>query len=257
RAGPTWPGAGGDRPAIAHAIIAHGFDAAALESLTRMLREAGGGYVYDEREKEYVSPSVRVMDVHSGMQAIVNTSQGNFVTLEAARERLRGRVSELTGWKLAEREALASAMLPLLRPNVAYNSGATDAARDTATKTAQPAVVVLKRNQTVAREGDTVTPQMLAQFAAIREYSRTERRPQLFIGLFLFACALYWGAWRFTEYRSTITTLPLNGHRAFTLVCLSVFAGLVLTRAGLALAEGIASQSTRAPANDASIWAFA
>src|SRR5205823_1200653 len=80
--------------------------------------------------------------------------------------------------------------LPLLRPNVAYNNSATDAAREAAIKSAPPAIVVLKRNQTVAREGDTVTPQMLAQFAAIREYSRTERRPQLFIGLFLFACAL-------------------------------------------------------------------
>src|SRR2546423_1227187 len=74
RAEPTWPGAGGDRQAIARAVIAHGFDAGALESLTRMLREAGGGYVYDEREKEYVSPSVRVIDVHSGMQAVVNTT---------------------------------------------------------------------------------------------------------------------------------------------------------------------------------------
>src|SRR2546421_2038412 len=123
RAEPTWPGAGGDRQAIARAVIAHSFDAAALESLTRMLREAGGGYVYDEREREFVSPSIRVMDVHSGMQAVVNTSQSNFITLEAARERLRGRVSELTGWKLAEREALASAMLPLLdRKSTRLNS---------------------------------------------------------------------------------------------------------------------------------------
>src|SRR5437764_3224018 len=257
RVEPTWPGAGGDRQAIARAVIAHGFDAAGLESLTRMLREAGGGYVYDEREREHVSPSIRVMDVHSGMQAVVNTSQSNFITLDAARERLRGRVSELMGWKLAEREALASAMLPLLRPNVAYISGATDAARDAATKAPQPAVVVLKRNQTVAREGDTVTPQMLAQFAAIREYSRTERRPQLFIGLFLFACALYWGAWRFTEYRSTITTLPLSAMRAFALVSLSVLAGLGLMRAGFAVADGLASQSTHAPTNDVTIWTFA
>ena len=120
----------------------------------------------------------------------------------------------------------------------------------------QPAVVVLKRNQTVAREGDTVTPQMLAQFAAIREYSRTERRPQLFIGLFLFACALYWGAWRFTEYRSAITTLPLSAMRAFALVSLSVLAGLALMRVGIAVAEGIASQSVHAPTNDAGLWTF-
>jgi len=254
---PVWPGAVGDRPAITRAVAAHGFDAGALESLTRMIREAGGGYVYDEREESHVSPEIRVVDVHSGTQAVVSTSQSQFIPLAAARERLRGRISELTGWKLAEREALASAMLPLLRPNIAYNDGATEAARVAAVEAVPRVVVVLKRNQVLAREGDTVTAPMLGQFAALREYSHTERRPQLFIGLFLFACALYWAAWRFTEYRSTTRTLPLSAKRAFTLVCLSVLAGLVLTRAGFALAEGVAAQSTHAPTNDAGLWAFA
>jgi putative nucleotidyltransferase with HDIG domain len=225
RAEAAWPGAGGDRQGIARAVVAHGFDAATLESLTRMIREAGGGYVYDEREAAQIAPEIRVSDVHSGTQAVVNTAQSHFVPLAAARERLRGRISELNGWKLEEREALASAMLPLLRPNVAYN--------------------------------DTVTPQMLGQFAALRDYSHNERRPQLFIGLFLFACALYWAAWRFTLYRSTTRTLPLTTGRAFALVCLCVLVGLVLTRAGLALAEGIASQSMHAPTNDAGLWSFA
>jgi putative nucleotidyltransferase with HDIG domain len=257
RAEPVWPGAGGDRQAIARAVIAHDFDAAALESLTRMIREAGGGYVYDEREAAEVVPEIRVTDVHSGTQAVVNTAQSHFVPLAAARERLRGRISELNGWKLEEREALSSAMLPLLRPNVAYNDAATQAARESAVAAVPPVSVALKRNQVVAREGDTVTPQMLAQFAALREYSHNERRPQLYVGLFLFALALYWAAWRFTLYRSTTRTLPLTSGRAFALVCLCVLAGLVLTRAGLALAEGIASQSMHAPTNDAELWAFA
>lgn len=257
RAEAVWPGAGGDRQAIARAVAAHGFDPAALESLTRMIREAGGGYVYDEREAAQVAPEIRVSDVHSGTQAVVNTVQSHFVPLAAARERLRGRISELNGWKLEEREALASAMLPLLRPNVAYNDAATEAAREAAVAAVPSVVVALKRNQVLAREGDTVTPQMLGQFAALRDYSHNERRPQLFVGLFLFACALYWAAWRFTLYRSTTRTLPLTTGRAFALVCLCVLAGLVLTRAGLALAGGIASQSMHAPTNDAELWSFA
>nr|MDQ3746170.1 hypothetical protein [Acidobacteriota bacterium] len=191
RAEAAWPGAGGDRQSIARAVVAHGFDPAALESLTRMIREAGGGYVYDEREAAQVAPEIRVSDVHSGTQAVVNTAQSHFVPLAAARERLRGRISELNGWKLEEREALASAMLPLLRPNVAYNDAATEAAREAAVAAVPSVVVALKRNQVLAREGDTVTPQMLGQFAALRDYSHNERRPQLFVGLFLFACALY------------------------------------------------------------------
>ncbi|HEX8687900.1 MAG TPA: HDIG domain-containing protein, partial [Pyrinomonadaceae bacterium] len=153
--------------------------------------------------------------------------------------------------------ALITAVLPLLRPTIRFDRDATEAARDAAVRGVQPALVVLKRNQTVAREGDTVTPQMLGQFEAIRVYSRTERRPQLYVGLFIFACALYWGAWRFTEYRATITTLPLSAPRGFALVGLSVLAGLALMRVGFALAEGIASQSTHAPTNDVSLWTFA
>lgn len=251
----VWPGAGSDRQAIARAVAAHNFDAGALEVLTHMMRDAGDGYVFDERDAAELSPEARVFDPRSPTPS--NVEQSRFVSLDAARENLRGRIEELSGWRLAERELLETAMLPLLRANVSFDRAATETARDTAAKSVQQTLVVLKRNQTVAREGDTVTPQMLGQFAAIREYSHTERRPQLFIGIFLFVCALYWAAWRFTEYRSTITTLPLSAGRAFALVSLSVLTGLGLTRVGLALAEGIASQSVHAPTNDASLWTFA
>jgi hypothetical protein len=200
---------------------------------------------------------MRVVDTRTGAQTAVNKFQERFVSLAAARENLRERISKLGGWKPAERDALASAALPLLKTNVTYDRAATEAAREAAAQTVQPTVVVLKRNQTIARAGDTVTPQMLAQFAALRDYSHTERKPQHFIGLFLLACALYFAAWRFTEYRSTITSLPLSHARAFTLVGLSVLVQLVLTRAGLFVAESIASHSGRAPMNDVTIWGFA
>jgi putative nucleotidyltransferase with HDIG domain len=254
---PAWPGAGADRVAIARAVAAHNFDAGALEMLTHLMRDAGGGYVFDPRDAQEVGPQARVVNVRDGSQETVNTAGGRFVSLDAAREALRSRLSELAGWKPSERELIASALTPLLKPTVTFNREATESARDAAAKAAPPAAVSLKRNQAVAREGDTVTPQMLAQFAAIRDYSRTGRRPQLYVGLFLFACALYWGAWRFTEYRAKTTALPLSTGRAFALVGLSALAGLALMRAGLAVAEGIASQSTHAPANDTGIWSFA
>jgi putative nucleotidyltransferase with HDIG domain len=253
----VWPGPGADRAAIARAVAAHNFDAGALEMLTHLMRDAGGGYVFDPRDAQEVGPQARVVSVRDGSQETVGTAGGRFASLDSARETLRSRVSELAGWKPSERELVASALTPLLRPTVTFNRDATESAREASARSAPPAVVTLKRNQTVAREGDTVTPQMLSQFAAIREYSHTERRPQLFIGLFLFACALYWGAWRFTEYRATVTTLPLSTMRAFTLVVLSALAGLALTRAGIVIAEGIASQSMHAPTNDAGIWTFA
>ncbi|MFL6253828.1 MAG: hypothetical protein ACJ74T_02290, partial [Pyrinomonadaceae bacterium] len=253
----TWPGQAPDKQAVARAVAAHNFDAGALEMLMRVMRDAGGGYVYDERDAAELRPEVRVADVRGGSAEVLNAERARFVSVDDAREQLRVRVSELAGWKQAERELLASAMLPLIGANVSYNRAATEAAREGAAAAVPRALVVLKRNQTVAREGDTVTPQMLGQFEAIRVYSRTERRPQLYVGLFIFACALYWGAWRFTEYRATITTLPLSAARGCALVGLSVLAGLALMRVGFALAEGIASQSTHAPTNDVSLWTFA
>ncbi|HVF68825.1 MAG TPA: HDIG domain-containing protein [Pyrinomonadaceae bacterium] len=253
----VWPGVAADRTALARAVAAHNFDSGALEVLSHMMRDTSGGYVYDERDSEGLAPEVRLADVRGGADASSVAERSRLTPIAAVRQSLRGRVSELAGWRPSERELLASAMLPLLRPSVTFDSAATAAARETAARSVSPVMVVLKRNQTVAREGDTVSPQMLGQFAAIRDYSHTERRPQLFIGLFLFVCALYWAAWRFTEYRSTITTLPLSAARGFTLVGLSVLVGIVFTRAGFALAEGISSQSTHAPTNDASLWSFA
>jgi putative nucleotidyltransferase with HDIG domain len=256
RAELVWPGPADDRQAAARAVAAHGFDPRALETVARLMREHGGGYVYDEADAEHVRSEGQAVEIR-GPQASVNATQAGFTSLAAAREKVRLRLPELEGWKQPETEALASAVLPLLRPTVRFDRYETEAARDAAVKGVQPAVVVLKRNQTVARAGDTVTPQMLAQFAAIRVYSHTERRPQLYLGLFAFACALYWGAWRFTEYRATITTLPLSAARGFALVGLSTLAGLALMRVGFAVAEGIASQSTHAPTNDVSLWTFA
>ena len=257
RAELVWPGEAADRRAVARAVAARNFDPGALELLTHTLRDAGGGYVYDERDAAELRPEVRVADVRGGASEVLSTERARFASVADARGLLRSRVSELSGWKQSDRELLASALAPLVGASVTFNRPATQAAREAAAKEVAPALVVLKRNQMVAREGDTVTPQMLGQFEAIRFYSRTERRPQLYVGLFIFACALYWGAWRFTEFRATITTLPLSAARGFALVGLSVLAGLALMRAGFALAEGIASQSTHAPTNDVGLWTFA
>ena len=257
RADLVWPGPADNRQAVARAVAAHNFDAGALETLTRMMREHGGGYVYDEADAGQMKLEGQAVELRREAQPAVSTSQSGFSSLPAARRNLHWRIQQLKGWTRQEQEALASAILPLLTPTVGFNREATEAAREAAAAAVSPTLIVIKRNQTVAREGDTVTQQMLDQFAAVRAYSRTERRPQLFIGLFLFVCALYWAAWRFTEYRSTITTLPLSAARAFTLISLSILVGLLLTRAGFALAEGIAAQSTHAPTNDVSLWAFA
>jgi membrane-associated HD superfamily phosphohydrolase len=62
----AWPGQAPDRQAVARAVAAHNFDAGALEMLTHVMRDAGGGYVYDERDAPELREEVRVADVRAG-----------------------------------------------------------------------------------------------------------------------------------------------------------------------------------------------
>ncbi|HEX8422964.1 MAG TPA: HDIG domain-containing protein [Pyrinomonadaceae bacterium] len=138
----------------------------------------------------------------------------------------------------------------------AVDERATAAAR-AVTPDAPPALIALKRNQVVARSGDTVTTKMLAQFDAISKYSDTGRRPQHFIGLLLIVAALYLGAWKFIEHRAQTAPLPLSKGRAFTLVASAILIQVILMRTGAILAETIAAQSVVAPWNDATLWSLA
>src|SRR2546423_1438634 len=100
----VWPGAGADRQSIARAVIAHNFDAATLELLTHMMRDAGVQYVFDERDAEQIRPEMRVVDARAGVQTSSVVEQSRFVPLAGARESLRSRIAELAGWRPVERE---------------------------------------------------------------------------------------------------------------------------------------------------------
>jgi membrane-associated HD superfamily phosphohydrolase len=115
----AWPGEGDDKQAVARAVAARNFDAGALDFITRAIRETGSLYIFDDREAEHVSGDMRVVDTRGGTQTAVNQFQERFVALAAARESLRERILKMTHWKVAEREAVASAATPLLKTNVA------------------------------------------------------------------------------------------------------------------------------------------
>jgi putative nucleotidyltransferase with HDIG domain len=139
---------------------------------------------------------------------------------------------------------------------VILDQTATATAREAEADKVTPAVVTLKRNQIVAREGDTVTPAMLPQFAAIR--SSMKSRPwQNFFGLLIVVTAIYWAVWKFIEHRSTTTPLSLSKRRAFALLGTAIFVQTALMRVGFSLGDSVAAQASRAPFTDATIWNFA
>ncbi|CDM64105.1 HD family phosphohydrolase [Pyrinomonas methylaliphatogenes] len=253
---PVWTGEGDGR--VARIIIAHRFDPEILNDLLRLLREANDGYVYDDREADNLRPEIRLVDGRTGAQSIISTNQTPLKSLSMARQTLRARLNlRLKDWPTEERDAIFGALAPLLAPTLIFDAQTTEAARREAAASVPPATITLKRNQVIAREGDTVTEHMLAQFEAVQNYGAAQRRPHHFIGLFLVIAALYWIAWKFTEKRSSTASLSLSLERAFMLLALSVIVETILMRVGFTVADSIASQSLRPPTNDPTLWSFA
>ncbi len=251
-----WNGEGG--ATVARAIIAHRFDPVALDRLTQIIRETGDGYVYDDSDVRNLKQEIVLVDYRNpAAQMIMPGPQTRMTALSAARRNLELRIRSLNDWTAEEKTALFSAVAPLIKPNVVLDQTATAAARETDAGKVTPVRISLKKNQVVAREGDTVTPATRAQFEAIQNSGHAGRPWQRLVGLFLLVAALYWATWKFTEHRSDTVTLALSQERTFALVGSAILVQTVLLRVGFYVGESVAAQKVNAPFNDPTIWNFA
>jgi len=252
---PVWTGEGGS--AVAQAIIAHHFNEIDLDRLTALIREIGGDKIYDDNEAGRLKQQIVLVDVRTpGTQFSVPTPLTGMRSLSSARGILERRIVDLQGWTAEQKTALISALLPLIRPNVVLDQTATAAARETEASRIPPVVISLKRNQVVAREGDTVTPVMLSQIAAIKSVGRVGRPWHNFFGLLLVVIAVYWAAWKFAEHRSSSSPLSLSKHKAFALVGSAIVVETALMKVGFTFGDSMAARM-QPPFNDPIIWNFA
>lgn len=253
---PAWNGEGG--AAVARAIINHHFDRKLLDELARLIREASDGYVYDDKDANYLKQEIELVDAgNPTAQMIMPAPQTRMRPLSAVKSKLELRILGLNSLTQEERKAFALAIGPLIKPNVVLDQTATATARELEAGKIAPVVISLKRNQVIAREGDTVSPSMLAQLEAIRNSGPVGRPWQRLIGLLVIVAAVYWTTWKFTEHRSQTVALSLSKERSFALVASAIVVQTMLMRAGFLFGEGIAAQSLRAPFNDPLIWNFA
>ncbi|MGH9971578.1 MAG: HD family phosphohydrolase [Pyrinomonadaceae bacterium] len=253
---PMWSGEGG--PAVARAIIAHGFDESELERLTALMRQIGDGYIYDDSDSDRLKQEIVLVDVRNPeAQMIVPSPRTRMTPLSATRRNLELQVFNLPGWSPDEKTALVEAMVPLIRPNVVLDETATATAREAEANKITTVPISLKRNQVIAREGDTVTAGMLAQFAAIKSTVRSGRPWHYLVGLLVIVFAVYWSVWKFTEHRSSSTMLSLSKRRAFALVGSAIVVQTALMRVGFIFGDSVAARMVRAPFNDPAIWNFA
>ncbi len=252
----VWNGDGG--AAVARAIIDHNFSEAELDRLTRIIREVGSGFIYDDNDSERLQQEIVLVDARSTVsQMIIQAPRTRMLSASAARRNVELRILNLQGWSPEQKTALALATIPLIRPNVVLDQTATANARENEAKEIPPVVISLKRNQVIAREGDTISPSTLSQIQAIKSTGQSGRPIENFIGLLLVVTAIYWAAWKFTEHRSSSPSVTLTKYKAFALVGSALVVEVALMKIGFILGDSVAAPRLNAPFNDPTIWSFA
>jgi putative nucleotidyltransferase with HDIG domain len=252
----TWSGEGG--APVARALSALTLSDDNLNALTSLIREVGDKYIYDDAEAERLNQEIVLVDVRNPSgQMVMPAPRTRMLSLAAARQELELRIFGLHGWTQEQKAALVSAIVPLLRPNVVLDQTATATSRETEANKIPPVTISLKRNQVIAREGDTVTSGTLSQLTAMKNTGHAGRPWHNLIGLLLIVLAVYWAVWKFTEHRSTASVLSLSKWRAFALVGSAIVVETVLMRIGFTFGDAIAGRMTTAPFNDPMIWNFA
>lgn len=252
----NWSGDGGN--GVARAIVAHGFSDQDLDRIATLIREVGDRYIYDDDEAERLNQEIVLVDVRNpAAQMVMPAPRTRMLSLGAARQELEMRILSLSGWTQEQKSALVAAVLPLVRPNVVLDQTATATSREAEANKIQPLTISLKRNQVIAREGDTVTPAMLAQLAALKTTGHAGRPWHNLLGLLFIVFAVYWAVWKFTEHRSAASVLSLSKTRAFALVGSAIVVETALMRVGFTLADSVANGMKSAPFNDPTLWNFA
>jgi putative nucleotidyltransferase with HDIG domain len=251
-----WTGAGGEE--LGKIFAARRFSENELEAGTRVLRESANGLIYGDQDRQFFESEISLLDRQKpNQQSIVQMPESNMTSVSEARNRLKEGLSQIKSLSPVEVEAFYNAIAPLIQPSVIYDSAATESARRSVAASVQPVTLSLKRGQTVVREGDTVTTEVLSQIAAIRNYSTSTRQVNRFFGLLFLISALFWTAWKFIQHRGIVPRLALSEDKTFSLFGFIVLAQTALMAIFFRLAEYTAFQNIKAPLNDPTLWAFA
>lgn len=251
-----WTGSGGAD--VARVLSSRSFSRNELDAVQSAIRTSAEGYIYDDSEKQYFKNEVSVFDrSRPNLRSTVTMPESNWTALSAAREKLQTRIAAIRSLSPKEAEAFYSATEILIEPSVAYDSVATETARQAAAESAQPQPVVLKRGQKVIDEGEIVNADTVAKISAIQNYSASSRNLNRFAALLFFVTALFWVAWKFVQHRGVLPRLALSARQTFALVGFVVLAQTAIAAMLFRIADFTAAQNVRTPLNDPALWSYA
>lgn len=227
-----------------------------FDRLAALVREISTGYIYDDNDASRLQTDIVLVDQRNqATQMIFPAPRTSMSSLSGARQKLDMRILNLPGWTPQQKAALTAALRQLIRPNVVLEQTETSIARETAANEVKPVVITLKRNQVVAREGDTITPTVLSQINAIKNTTHPGRRWPNVFGLLIVVVAVYWAAWKFAEHRRD-SALTISKQKAFALVGSAIVVQTALMKVGFAFGDSMAARM-QPPFDDPMIWNFA
>lgn len=252
---PALPGDGGEH--AARVIIERGFNTNDLERLANLLRNEVESYIYEDNEARYFFRNQITLVNYQNPSAKSYVEISSLKSLTKARQTLEQNISsQLTGLTANQKADITPFMVSLVEPNISYNNTATQSAREMAATQVPPVMVTLKRGQSIVREGEGITKQMISEFAALRQHEGNKRPYHHLFGLLCMVTALYWISWKFIQHRSRTVSLILSERRAFAIVGSAVIVQTIFIRAGFLITDLIALQGMRQPLNDPTLWSF-
>ncbi len=252
----SWAGPNGEE--LARVFSARRFSSNELESVTRVLRESASGDIYGDQDAQYLQNEVELRDRQRPTDSRrVQNPIASMTSLTEARENLRTGLTNIRSFSEKEAAVFFAATAPFIQPSVVYDAAATALDRRMVAENVPPVTVSLKRGERIASAGDRITPQMMSQITAIKNYTSDTRQINRFLGLLVLITALFWAAWKFIEHRGIVPRLALSEQKTFALFGFIVLSQTVVMAAFFRLADFTASQNVRPPMNDPTLWAFA
>ena len=245
-------------PDLAKVFAMRKFSPNELESVARILRENASGDIYGDQDEQFLQGQILIIDRQKPTDSRVSANPSSSMTkLSEARKKLSDDLRTIPSLSSEEAEAFTAFLSPLVQASIVYDAAATDSSRTSVAQTVEPVTISLKRGQKIVAQGEPITTSVVSQIAAVQNYSGGSRFTQRFIGLLIFITALYWTAWKFVEHRGIVPRLALSEEKTFALFGFIVVIQTILMVVFFSLAEFTASQSVRAPMNDAALWSFA
>ncbi len=151
----------------------------------------------------------------------------------AAREYLRQYQADFVDLPPRDRAQLMAFMDTLLVPNLVYNQAETEKRRAAAAASVAPVEITIRQGKTVVRRGESVTPEIASQLAALRNERQLKSTLAQFLGFLFFVVAFLYGLWRYFILHENCLEKIRQHMMLIMLVLLAVF-GVVRILTGFA-----------------------